>query len=150
MITAWIRNYCQNYSSTIVDYRKSMLQVIPLERYLPWKGLRGCVAGKTPFSLSLSRSTRPPFQRFSVPQDPHFNQKSQNFPIFCSKCLNLVNFQFLSLKFWPISSSGSLIWAKNQFLKQHFCQKNKQTNKQIHQAPKFGANPFYKPLIFGP
>ena len=52
---------------------------------------------RPPFSRSLSRSTRSPFQHFSVPQDPHFNQKSQNFPIFYSKCLNLLNFQLLNL-----------------------------------------------------
>ena len=86
---------------------------------------------KTPFSAFFS-STR-----------PHFNQKWQNFPIFCSKYLNLVNFQFLSLKvgqnpvqeasFGPKISSESSIFVK----------------KTVQQAPKFGANPFYNP-IFGP
>ena len=42
---------------------------------------------KTPFSAFFSSSTR-----------LHFNQKLQNFLIFCSKCLNLVHFQFQGLK----------------------------------------------------
>ena len=95
--------------------------------------LWGCAAGKTPFSRSLNCSTRPPFQHFSVPHDSHFNQKSQNFPIFYSKCLNLVNFPYLSLKigqnpvqeasFGPKMSSESSIFVKkkkkkkNQFSK---------------------------------
>ena len=37
---------------------------------------------RPPFSRSLSRSTRPPLQYFSVQQDPHFNQQSQNFCLF--------------------------------------------------------------------
>ena len=53
---------------------------------------------RPPFSRSLSHSTRPPFQHSSVPQDLHFNQKLQNFPIFRSKGLYLANFQFLFLK----------------------------------------------------
>ena len=36
------------------------------EGYSPWKGVRGRVALKTPFSCSLSSSLRPPFQHVSV------------------------------------------------------------------------------------
>ena len=88
-----------------------------------WKGLWGCPAVKTPFLRSL-----------------HFNQKPQNFLIICSKCLNLVNFQFLRIKklaknlvqeasFGPKISSASSILVK----------------KSVQQAPKFGADLFYKP-----
>ena len=94
--------------------------------------LQGCAAGKTAFSSSFSRSTKPSFQDFSVPQDPHFNQKSKNFPIFCSKCLNLVNFQFLNIKS-----------AKIQFWKPHLGQKSvlkatflsKKKKKQFSKPP---------------
>ena len=50
--------------------------------YLPWKGWYGCPADKTLFFANLRRSTRPTFQHISVPQDPLFNHKSQNFRIF--------------------------------------------------------------------
>ena len=75
---------------------------------------------KTPFSRSLSRSTRPHFQHFSVPQDSILTRNS---PIFCSKCLLKFNyiFSFPKPKNWPknlveeasfgpkISSASSII-----------------------------------------
>ena len=98
------------------------------------------------FMLSQLLHKRPSFQHFSV-QDPHFNQKSQNFPIFCSKCLNclnLVNFQFLSLKigqnsiqeapFGPKISSESSIFVKKK------CSASSQIWCRIHStSPIFSA-----------
>ena len=93
---------------------------------LTLKRVTGKCSVKNPFSRSISRSKRPPFHHLSVPQDPHFNQKSQNFPIFCSKCLILANFQFLILKkksvkiqfrklqFEPKISSESSILSKKK------------------------------------
>ena len=100
--------------------------------YLSWKGLQGCTVGKTPFSLSLRHSTRPPFQHFSVTQTSHLNPKSQNFPIFCSKCLNFGKFSVLKLKNWLKSSSGSLIWAKKSVLKAAFLSKKKNQFSKPH------------------
>ena len=79
-----------------------------------------------------------PFQYFSVPQTPILTKKSQNFPIFCSKCLNLVNFQFLSLKIGqnPVQEVlfGPKIKAVFLFLK-----------KISSASTKCGPYPFYKP-----
>ena len=55
----------------------------------------GVCCRKDPFSRSFSHSRRPPFQHFSVPQDPHYNHFL--FKIFVFKMLNVVTFQFLNL-----------------------------------------------------
>ena len=98
--------------------------------------------------LKGERHPKKPFQHFSVPQDPILT-KNHKFPIFCSKCLhvNFVNFKFLSKpKNWPTSSSGSLIWAKNQLCKQHCCQFSKPLNLAliVLQAPISGCTPLPK------
>ena len=86
---------------------------------------------KTPFSRSLCHSARPPSQYFSVSQDPNFNQKSQNFPVFCSKCLNWVDFQFLDLKICQNPVQQASFWAKSQSA---FLSK-KRNEKSVQQAP---------------
>ena len=97
--------------------------------YLPWIGSQGCASGKTLFTHFLNCSTRPPFWHFSVPQDLYFNKKSQNFPIFCLKCLELVNFQFLSPKIEQIQSSKPHL-GQQSVLKAAFLSKN-----SVQQAP---------------
>ena len=85
------------------------------------------------------------FSTFFSSTRPHFNQKSQNFPIFCLKYIILVNFQFLRLKIgWKKSSSGSLIWTKNQFCSSIV------VKKSVQQVPNFGADPFNIQAIFRP
>ena len=109
------------------------------EGVLTLKRGTGMSSGKDPLFTLPQRLHKTPFSAFFSSTRPHFKQKSQNFPIFCSKCLNLVNFQFLSLKigqnpvqeasFGPKISSDNSIFVKIS----------------VQQAPKFGADPFYKP-----
>ena len=107
--------------------------------YFPWKGLQDVLWGKKPCSCSISCSTRSPFQHFSIPQDPHFNQKITKFPNFLFKMPKFGKFSVPKPKNRSKFSSGNLNWAKNQFWKQHFVQKISST------SPKFGADLFYKP-----
>ena len=61
--------------------------------------MRGDKEPRVSPSLSRFKRLKPPFQHFSVPQDPHLScvwpKVTQHFPIFRSKCLILVNLQSL-------------------------------------------------------
>ena len=83
--------------------------------------------GKTPFSRSLSRSTRPLFSIFSSRRSP-FKPKFKKFTNFLFKMLKFGKFQFLTLKISQnplqevslgpnISSERSIFVLKNQFSK---------------------------------
>ena len=118
------------------------------EGYLPWKGLWDCVVGKTPFSHSISCSTRPPFQHFSVPQDLQFNLKSHYFPFFHLIYLILTNFQFLILKMGKIKFRKPKSLCQKSILKAALCQKTiSSTSLQIWRRSILQA-PIFQP--FGP
>ena len=100
------------------------------------KMVAGMCVRKDPFFMLPHHSTRSPFQHFLVPQGSNFNKKSQNLPIFCSKCLILTNFQVLmtnpySLKRVKKSHSRSLNFGQKSVLKATFCQKISSTSPQI-------------------
>ena len=128
--------YTMNWEWEIL-LEQELLGVLNLEN-----GYRDVRRERHPFSRSLSHSTRPPFHHFSVPQDPHFNQESQNFPIFC-----LVNFQFPTLKFGqnPVqeASFGPKISSESSIF-----DKIKISSTTSQQTPKFGADLCYKPLFW--
>ena len=104
-----------------------------------WIGWYGCPADKTQFFTPLSRSTRPPCQHISVPQDLLIKPKITKFSNFpprmpkfgyftCSHAWKLAKIQFRKPKFGP----------KNQFWEWAICQKS------VQQAPKFAADPLHK------
>ena len=121
-------------------------------------GGRGYFTLKRVTGMSDSKDPPPFCTPSATPQDPisalfsstrpHLNKKSQNFPTFCSKCLNFVNSQFLSLKIDQKMSLGSLTHAhldqksdlqevllsKNQFSKPQIW------HRSILQAPIFGPS----------
>ena len=99
------------------------------------KRVTGMYSRKDPLFTLHQSLHKTPFQHFSVPQGSSFNKKSQNFPIFCSKCLNLVN---------PVleASFGSKLSSENSIFSYLL------SKISVQQAPKFGADPFYKPLLW--
>ena len=94
--------------------------------------------GKHPF---YAPSAAP--QHYSVPKDP-ISTKNHGFPIFCSKCLNLVIIQFLSIKIGQNSGSENLIWAKISSASKIFLKKS------VHQGPNLAAirstRPHFRPF----
>ena len=85
---------------------------------------------------------RIPFSAFFSSARPHFSQ-SHKISQYSSKCLNLVDILVSKpKKLAKKSSSGSRIWAKNKFCKQHNCQLITSASPQIRhrtvlQAPLF-------------
>ena len=97
---------------------------------------------KTPFS-AFFRSTRSSFQ-VGLPKITKFQHFSFKMPNY------MANFQFLILKMGQNPIQGaSVIWAKNQFWKQHVVKKKNQFNKRPNLAPiRFTSPRFrsFKPL----
>ena len=109
------------------------------------KGLQGCVAGKTPFHTPSATPQDTLFSIFHFHKTP-FKTKITKFPIFCSKCLNLVNFQFLSLKisqnpvqeapFEPkIISEGSILSKKRSI------------QQALNLVPIRSSSPYFETLL---
>ena len=127
--------------------------------YFPWKGLQGCVAVKTPFSHSLSRSsTRTPFQHIFRSTRPYINQKSHNISNLRFKIPNFGKFSVPNPNVWSKSSSESLNLGQKSVLEAAFGQKNQFNKPQIWrrsvlQAPIFsptGPSPIPKPKLSTP
>ena len=110
---------------------------------------------KTPFSRSLSCYTRPPFSTFFSSTRPYFNKKSKNFPSFPFKMPNFGKFSVLNPTNRSKFSSESFNLGQKSVLKAetnipkfwYIClSKSSILSKQsLQQAPKFCAEPFYKP-----
>ena len=98
---------------------------------LPLKRVTVCEAVKTPFSCSLSRSTRPPFSTFFISTRPYFNQKSDNISQFFVQ--NAYFWQICSFysKNQSKFSSGSLNLGQKSVLKAAFCPKISSTSPQL-------------------
>ena len=100
----------------------------------------GCPSVKTPFSCSLSRSTRPLYQHFSVLQDPILTKDYKKFP----------NNLFKMPKFGKFSASKPKIWPKNLVQEALFGPKISSARiivikKLVQQAPKFAFALFKNP-----
>ena len=87
---------------------------------------------RPPYPASSATPQDPLHSIFLVPQDPNINQKSQNFPILCSKCLISANVQFLILKICQNPVQEASILDQKSVLKAIFCQKKvSSTSPQI-------------------
>ena len=107
-------------------------------RYFLQKGLWGSAEVKTPFSRYLGSSTRPPFQHFSVPQDPIVTKNHTTyFPNFPFKMRNFGKFSVTNPKNQSQFSSGRLNFGQKSVLKSAFRPKivKKSTSPQtLHQS----------------
>ena len=143
----WLKTGWVEYMHTYINFRASFLQkdLSANTSYCHLSRKNTCIHEHTylengdmdvrptrpPFFMPLSRSTRPPFQYFSVPQDPLFNQKSQNFRIFLKKYLNLAVFHVPTPENWLKSSSESLNLDQKSVLKVSNLSKKNQFNKPL-------------------
>ena len=105
------------------------------------------VRRERPLFTLLQPLHKTPFSTYVWLPKIHFNQKSHNFPIFCSKYLNLVNLRFLlSLKICqnPVQKASLEKKKKKTFWKQHLCQKKKknQFSKPPNLALHWSKPPF--------
>ena len=124
----WVNGFVVNlaYHSIFCDVITQPVGLLTEEwerGVLTLKRVKGMGRGEYPFSTLPQLLLKAPFQHliFSVPQDPHLNQKSPKIPNFLFKMLNLVNCQFISLKIsqnpLPEASFGPKLKKKERFSK---------------------------------